>query len=1242
MRNGKLSGRSVQDRTRKRHSLDLHWLILSPVLLVTTPGALSQTVQAQDNKALLTRPAVAGAPREAITSGNAIYEVLVQDVPGFGLGLYTARTGPAHPVRGRNLLFGGESSRTGTSYTTIRSYTTNTDYVQRVASSPGFTAFNLEPFGVVRPFEPGGIQTVYDLTAPGAAPDRLRIVQTIRIIGTDLSDSRIEFHLRVENAGSTPVQIGIRHLWDFQMGDDDGPTFTPRAPDGPAIVTEATFIPPEFSFYRVEDNDFDDPTSPLYQTFGTALGPALFFPTRPDAIKHVAWPLAYETAFNYTADPNLIVSTFAAPFRGFAGGDSAVLIYFGATPEQAMEILPGQSRSVQVSLFAFSAPEPSASRNPVLIVPGIAGSSSVRLIPGASFFSHDGWNLEQITKSYNALYDALQKAGYRAVAPSPGVEWLPEPQHGWETEESNANLFPAPYDWRQPIAQIVENFLMKQIDRAKRIACGGEASCVEAKKVDLVAFSLGGLAARAYVQGRNYRNDVDRLILLGVPNHGSASVYSWWEGAAPPDPLLEVLGDLALAIDLTDVLLQGLSPWTVISLGLEFRAPAIRAYAPSLQELLPDSEYLRDHSSGALKPYASLSDLGRNPTLPSLNANPLPEAVQQRTTVRGGTGKPTIKVIRVMDRDLLDVLFLRWHDGTPIGLETSQAGDGVVLESSLRLNDAVRVETIADTDHLCVSERSINRIVSILLERPVDGLDAQCSLWESFLVISLASAINSPPAANLLIIDPLGRRLGFDPVEQLVRTDIPGSFFSGRDRVTLLIIPDPIAGDYQFQITGSSPGNYGVAASYLGTEGNDSIESMGRVDAGTLENFAVTLRPDHADILRSNLPPAADLAVSFEAPSVAVVGTNLSLTLRVGNAGPDAASRVVVSTTLPGPVEFISATPDRGSCSGTTILSCDFGVVAKEELVGVLLVLRPTAAGRFNFETRVTSSTADLFEVNNSSSAEIAINNPSPRTVSLSPTSLPAASGGFTLTVNGSGFVSGSVVRWNGSDRPTTLVSSVQLHASISASDIAAGGISQVTVVNPAPGGGTSSALAFAVTDFGISASPSDAAVRAGQSATYTITAAPQFGPFGNAVTFACSGLPALAACSFNPASVTPGANPANTTLTITTTAASLVPPTGRRLPPLSPLAPVVGLLGLALLLVLASARYEAQRQRAGAAAGFALLVALGILQIACASTEGTPSPPRQPGTPPGTYTVTVNASSGSLQHSATVSLRVE
>ena len=89
--------------------------------------------------------------------------------------------------------------------------------------------------------------------------------------------------------------------------------------------------------------------------------------------------------------------------------------------------------------------------------------------------------------------------------------------------------------------------------------------------------------------------------------------------------------------------------------------------------------------------------------------------------------------------------------------------------------------------------------------------------------------------------------------------------------------------------------------------------------------------------------------------------------------------------------------------------------------------------------------------------------NPVPAITTLSPTSATVGGSDFTLTVTGTGFVSGAAVNWNGTARPTTFLSATQLTAQVTAADIAAAGTAQVTVTNPAPGGGMSPAVPFLI-----------------------------------------------------------------------------------------------------------------------------------------------------------------------------------
>lgn len=101
-----------------------------------------------------------------------------------------------------------------------------------------------------------------------------------------------------------------------------------------------------------------------------------------------------------------------------------------------------------------------------------------------------------------------------------------------------------------------------------------------------------------------------------------------------------------------------------------------------------------------------------------------------------------------------------------------------------------------------------------------------------------------------------------------------------------------------------------------------------------------------------------------------------------------------------------------------------------------------------------------------------------PVIIGISPTTVSAGGPNFTLTVNGSGYVAGSsVVQINGSSRSTVFVSTVQLAATILATDITAPGALTVTVLNTNAGVSVSSnpaqlAVVSAASPQLISASP--------------------------------------------------------------------------------------------------------------------------------------------------------------------------
>ena len=181
------------------------------------------------------------------------------------------------------------------------------------------------------------------------------------------------------------------------------------------------------------------------------------------------------------------------------------------------------------------------------------------------------------------------------------------------------------------------------------------------------------------------------------------------------------------------------------------------------------------------------------------------------------------------------------------------------------------------------------------------------------------------------------------------------------------------------------------------------------------------------------------VATSLNPASATAGDPGFTLTV---NGSDFSAGSVVQWNGSPRPTSFVSATQLQASISAADIAAAGTASVT---------VVTPAPGGG--------TSAALGFTINDSGTGD----NPVPAIGGLSPASASAGGAAFTLTVNGSGFVAGSVVRWNGADRATTFVSATQLQAAIPASDIAAAGTAAVTVFNPAPGGGVSAAANFTV-----------------------------------------------------------------------------------------------------------------------------------------------------------------------------------
>jgi len=168
--------------------------------------------------------------------------------------------------------------------------------------------------------------------------------------------------------------------------------------------------------------------------------------------------------------------------------------------------------------------------------------------------------------------------------------------------------------------------------------------------------------------------------------------------------------------------------------------------------------------------------------------------------------------------------------------------------------------------------------------------------------------------------------------------------------------------------TSRSPMPTARAALAMATAPNGRLYAIGGYDNKPYPSNYTTLVEELDPATIVNPPPvaSADLAISqTDSPDPVAVGGVLTYTIVARNNGPQSATGVTLTDSLPAGVNFVSASTSQGSCSGTATLTCALGSLANGASATVSIGVRATAAGGVANTARITGNEADPASANN-------------------------------------------------------------------------------------------------------------------------------------------------------------------------------------------------------------------------------------------------------------------------------------
>lgn len=293
-------------------------------------------------------------------------------------------------------------------------------------------------------------------------------------------------------------------------------------------------------------------------------------------------------------------------------------------------------------------------RNKVIILPGLGASWNAEAILSGSTAPSFQWTMTPFVNNYNLLISGLENNDL----------------------VRNQDYFVWNYDWRKPLAQIVNDF--NNYVLSLNLTAG--------EKIDLVGHSLGGLVARVWTQDNPLL--VEETISLGSPHYGSLKAYEAWNGAKISD-----------SVDIASIALNVLMQ--LQKKNFNTTVETLRQYAPIVFDLSPTFTFLKRNGL----------EVSTNSSQYLVSKNNLVSSIGDKLLTVDGVGEITKEWINLGERSLFDKVLGIWEEGRPLSY-VNGIGDGTVLKKSALISEADKQEFTSN--HGEIVDKSVNLILNRL------------------------------------------------------------------------------------------------------------------------------------------------------------------------------------------------------------------------------------------------------------------------------------------------------------------------------------------------------------------------------------------------------------------------------------------------------------------------------------------------------------------------------------------------